>query len=87
MSHSVERVDLLTGYEGSSFACSGDPEKDLLAMASVHPIREDGLRFWLHNAGADCSLAAKLLHNGSLVAIEYEGRKFFLRNLHTSPRQ
>ncbi len=78
----VKNVELLTGYEGSSFASTGRPREDLLAMASVHPIREDGLKLWLKKAGSDWSLVLELLRVGALVETEYAGRRFYLRNLH-----
>ncbi len=82
LSEAVPKVELLTGYEGADFACSGETREDLLGMASVHPIREDGLRRWLEKAGADWSLVEDLLRDAVLVATEYNGRRFFLRNLH-----
>lgn len=85
LSEAVHKVELLTGYEGSDFACSGKTEEDLLGMASVHPIREDGLMLWLDKAGADWSLVTQLLRDGTLVETQYNGRKFFLRNLHGKP--
>jgi hypothetical protein len=81
LSEAVNRVELLTGYEGADFACSGEAREDLLGVASVHPIREDGLRSWLEKAGADWSLVEDLLRDAALVAAEYNGRRFFLRNL------
>jgi wyosine [tRNA(Phe)-imidazoG37] synthetase (radical SAM superfamily) len=81
LSEAVPRVELLTGYEGADFACSGETREDLLAMASVHPIREDGLRRWIEKAGADWSLVKDLLRDASLVTTAYNGRRFFLRNL------
>jgi len=35
----VERVELITGYEGNVFGYTGDVQGDLLSIVSVHPMR------------------------------------------------
>ena len=41
LNRKVERVELLTGYEGNAFACTGDVVEDLLEITAVHPMREE----------------------------------------------
>ncbi|MBC7227177.1 MAG: radical SAM protein [Thermoflexales bacterium] len=73
----VERVELLTGYEGDAFAFTGDAEQDLLSITAVHPMREEALVDFLNRAGADWSLVQRLIAQGRLVKTEYEGQKFY----------
>jgi len=75
----VERVELLTGYEGDTFAFTGDAEADLLAITAVHPMREDALAAFLARAGADWGLVTRLMAQGLLVETEYRGQKFYRR--------
>lgn len=76
----VERVELLTGYEGDAFAFTGDAERDLLSITAVHPMREDALAAFLARAGADWGLVARLVAQGLLVETEYRGRRFYRRS-------
>lgn len=75
----VERVELLTGYEGDAFAFTGDAEADLLSITAVHPMREDALAAFLARAGADWGLVARLVARGLLVETEYRGHRFYRR--------
>ncbi|MHC1742843.1 MAG: radical SAM protein [Syntrophobacteraceae bacterium] len=86
LSRRLARVELLTDFEGSAFGFSGNPEEDLLSLASVHPLREDAAGHWLKEAGADWSLLSTLLREGRMVEMEYNGNKFYLRNLHQEPK-
>lgn len=82
LSGTLKRVELLIGHEGSDFAFGGRAREELLAAASVHPMREDSLRLWLEKAGADWSLVTDLLARRALVETEFQGWKFYIRNLH-----
>lgn len=73
------RVELLTGYEGSEFSSTGNPEQDILSITAVHPLREDALRVLLEEAGEDWGLVENLLEKGQLVMNQYEGNRFYLR--------
>lgn len=75
----VERVELLTGYEGDAFAFTGDAEADLLDITAVHPMREDALAAFLARSGADWGLVARLVAQGLLVETEYRGHRFYRR--------
>ncbi|MGD2073400.1 MAG: radical SAM protein [Gammaproteobacteria bacterium] len=77
----VDRVELLTGYEGSSFASTGDPVEDLLSIAAVHPMREEAVHELLARAGADPGLLQELIEQHRLVETIYEGRRFYVRRL------
>ncbi|MBP1912932.1 radical SAM protein [Thermococcus stetteri] len=76
-----ERVEYLIGYEGNAFAFTGNVEEDLLSITAVHPMREDAVRELLRKANADWSVVKKLLSEGKLIELEYNGKKFYIRRL------
>jgi wyosine [tRNA(Phe)-imidazoG37] synthetase (radical SAM superfamily) len=77
----LRRVEYLIGYEGNAFACTGDVQEDLLSITAVHPMREDALAELLEKASTGWDTIQKLIDNGSLVVLEYQGKKFYLRKL------
>jgi wyosine [tRNA(Phe)-imidazoG37] synthetase (radical SAM superfamily) len=82
LSHSLSQVEYLIGYEGNAFAFTGDVEEDLLSITAVHPMREEAVAQFLARAGADWPVVHRLIDQGQLVEVEYEGRKFYTRRLH-----
>lgn len=76
-----ERVEYLIGYEGNAFAFTGNVEEDILAITAVHPMREDALRELLKKANAGWDIVEKLIAEGKLIALEYGGKKFYMRKL------
>lgn len=82
----LPRVEYLIGYEGNAFASTGDVEADLLSITSVHPMREDAVREFLADAGATWFMVEGLLCRGQLVQTEYQGNRYYLRDLFASGR-
>ena len=78
----IERVEVLSGYEGDAFAFTGDVENDLLSITAVHPMREQAVSELLARAGAGWAAVHRLIAQGQLVEVEYEGRKFYVRKLY-----
>jgi len=78
---SIDEVELLIDYEGSSFTFAGDVENDLLSITSVHPMRKDAVEQFLHKANSDWTIVQMLIDEKELSELDYEGNKFFLRNL------
>jgi len=76
-----ERVEYLIGYEGNAFAFTGNVEEDILSITAVHPMREDALRELLKKANAGWDIVEKLIAEGKLIALEYGGKKFYMRKL------
>ncbi|MGD8469358.1 MAG: radical SAM protein [Desulfobacterales bacterium] len=74
------QVEYLIGYEGNSFAFTGDAENDLLSITAVHPMRQDAVNEFLMRAGTDWHIVHKLMAQSQLVEAEYEGKKFYMRN-------
>jgi len=77
----MERVEVLTGYEGDAFAFTGHVEEDLLSITAVHPMREQAVGEFLARADADWSVVHRLVARGQLVEAEYGGHKFYVRKL------
>jgi wyosine [tRNA(Phe)-imidazoG37] synthetase (radical SAM superfamily) len=74
-------TEYLIGYEGNSFASTGDPEDDLLSITSVHPMREEGVEELLKKANSGWEIVRSLVHESKLVELEYEGKTFYMRKL------
>ena len=72
-------VEYIIGYEGNTFAFTGDIEEDLLSITSVHPIRKDGMQELLKKACADWTVVEKLIDEDKLLEETYKGRKFYMR--------
>ncbi len=79
-------VEYLIGYEGNTFAFTGNIKEDLLSIMSVHPIREDGVRELLSKANANWSIIEKLLVQQRVIRTEYNGKKFYMRKLPSKTR-
>ncbi|MCK4332490.1 MAG: radical SAM protein [Thermoplasmatales archaeon] len=77
-------VEYLIGYEGNAFAFTGDVEKDLLSITSVHPMRKDGLSSFLSKANASWAVIEKLITEDKLIEVKYRDKKFYMRKLPTS---
>jgi wyosine [tRNA(Phe)-imidazoG37] synthetase (radical SAM superfamily) len=74
-------VEYLIGYEGNAFACTGDVQDDLLSTTAVHPMREDAVAEFLEKTRTDWDIIQELIDDGSLVNLEYRGKKFYMRKL------
>ncbi len=79
-------VEYLIGYEGNAFAFTGNVEEDLLSITAVHPMREEAVGEFLRKANADWSIVEKLLSEGKLLELEYNGKKFYMRRLKSRER-
>jgi wyosine [tRNA(Phe)-imidazoG37] synthetase (radical SAM superfamily) len=75
----LPRVELLTGYEGTAFGVSGDPEQDLLSITGVHPMREDAVAELLRGSGSSWSVVEHLIERGELKPVDYHGHRFYVR--------
>ncbi|HNX39056.1 MAG TPA: radical SAM protein [Methanothrix sp.] len=75
----LRRVELLAGYEGDCFDSTGDPEKGLLAIAAVHPMREEAALKFLSQAQSGQDVLQRLVDQGELIKTEYQGYIFYLR--------
>ena len=72
-------MEYLIGYEGDAFASTGDIAADVLSIAAVHPLRSSAIDALLTRRGADWSVVERLIESGELNAVDYQGRRFYLR--------
>jgi wyosine [tRNA(Phe)-imidazoG37] synthetase (radical SAM superfamily) len=77
------RVEHLIGYEGNAFAFTGNPRQDLLSITAVHPMREEAVSELLKRAKSDWNVVERLLQEGKLIQLDYEGNVFYMRRLPT----
>ncbi|HNS52303.1 MAG TPA: radical SAM protein [Anaerolineae bacterium] len=83
----VEQVEYLIGYEGNDFSFTGDVERDLLSITSVHPMREDAVGEYLTRAGEGWPVVRRMVAQGKLTELEHGGHMFYLRTLRAEFRQ
>ena len=74
-------VEYLIGYEGNTFAFTGDAEADLLSITAVHPMRQDAVTEFLMRAGAHWQIVDKLMAQAQLVETKYGEHKFYIRTV------
>jgi len=74
-------VEYLIGYEGNAFACTGNVQEDLLSITAVHPMREEAVAEFLKNADTGWETVQDLIDKCSLVELQYQGKKFYMRRL------
>jgi wyosine [tRNA(Phe)-imidazoG37] synthetase (radical SAM superfamily) len=78
----LDQVEYLIGYEGNAFAFTGNVEEDLLSITAVHPMRDEAVNEFLARARADWPVVHRLIAQGQLIEMEYEGKWFYMRRLH-----
>ena len=83
----ADRAEYLIGYEGNAFAFTGKMEEDLLSITAVHPMRKEAVEKFLKKANADWQIIHKLLQEGKLREVEYEGNTYYMRKLLSRGRQ
>lgn len=78
----ADKVELLTGYEGSDFYLGGDPAEALLAILAVHPMRLDYAEQAISRFNRDPKVVIQeLISEGKISLVEYHGRRFLVRKL------
>lgn len=75
-------VECITGHEGNEFSSTGNIADDILSITSVHPMRDDSIKFLLMQSGSDWSIVEHLLSEGELIERNYNNRKFYIRKFH-----
>lgn len=75
----IEKVELLTGYEGNAFASTGNFREDLLSITAVHPMREDAVLELLKKSGGRHSMLTELIDNKLIEKTEYKNHNYYLR--------
>lgn len=77
----VERVEYLVGYEGDSFAFTGNVREDLLSIMAVHPMREEAIKNLLSRANENWKLVEDLINKKEIIRVKYEGKIYYMRKL------
>ena len=80
-SKQVDEVEYLLGYEGNQFSSTGNFQEDLLSIAAVHPMREEGVQELLRKTKSDPVLVEELIEEGKLVRNEFEDSVYYMRKL------
>jgi wyosine [tRNA(Phe)-imidazoG37] synthetase (radical SAM superfamily) len=78
------QLELLSAYEGDAFASTGDLTDDLLAITSVHPLRESAVRNLVERSHGDWREVEQLVAGRQLVLTEFAGHRFYVRRLRRS---
>lgn len=83
MDGKLDNVEYLIGYEGNDFAFTGNLDEDLLSITSVHPMRKEAVEEFLQKAKGDWSSIQGLIKKNLLREVEYQGGKYYVRNILT----
>ncbi len=83
----LSTVECLVGDEGDMFAASGDAFHDLLSITSVHPMRRHAAEQLIARNGEDTSLLDRMVKDGYLKEVEYEGDLFYVRSFSGKNRE
>lgn len=73
-------VECLLGFAVQPFGYTGDIERDLLSITSVHPMRESEIVKFIKKTGKDWQIMESLIKEKKLIQIEYGNQKFYIRN-------
>lgn len=79
LNEKLNNVQYLIGYEGNSFANTGEPKRDLLAITAVHPMRQEAVKDFLARTNLDWDFIEELIRLGEIVKVKYAGQYFYLR--------
>ena len=78
--HGID-TELIVGYEGDSFAFTGNTKSDLLSITSVHPMRKEAVEAFLKKANSSWDIIADLIREEKLLELEYNSHTYYARKL------
>ncbi|MBN2862310.1 MAG: radical SAM protein [Bacteroidales bacterium] len=78
-SQHIQKVELLTGYEGNTFSSTGSFREDILSITAVHPMREDAVRELLSKTNEEYSILTGLIEDNLIERLNYTGSTYYLR--------
>ena len=79
-SQKLKKVELLTGYEGNTFASGSDFRTNILSVTAVHPMREDAVYELAARSGDRREIINQMVANNELVKVKYKNHVFYLRS-------
>ena len=77
----IDHVELIIGYEGDSFASTGNFEEDLLSITSVHPMRKEAVEKLMKKDNDKWAVVERLISEEKIKTSEFSGNTFYFRNL------
>lgn len=77
----VHRVEYLIGYEGDAFSSTGDIVNDLLAILSVHPMREEAILKMIKRYNKDPKILEQLISSNKIIQLKYQKYNYYMRKL------
>lgn len=72
-------AELLTGYEGTAFASSGNFEEDILSITAVHPMRKDAVLQLLAKSNTPVDSLNQLVNNNLIKIVSFNNQEYYLR--------
>lgn len=72
-------AELITGFEGTSVAHTGNAREDVLNILGVHPLREDALRELLRKNGSDGRVVRELIRKELIREVKHGEHLYYLR--------
>ena len=78
-SNAMINTELLIGYEGNTFASTGNIENDLLSITAVHPMRKDAVEKLLLKTNATWDSVKKLIEQKKITQSKHNGNFFYNR--------
>ena len=60
---------------------TGNFIEDLLSITSVHPMREEGVKYLLSKTKESWDLVKDLIMKDKLIEVRYKNKKFYIRKL------
>jgi wyosine [tRNA(Phe)-imidazoG37] synthetase (radical SAM superfamily) len=74
------KTELLIGYEGNTFASTGDFARDILSITAVHPMRKDAVLDLMKKTGASEKNLEQLLRRNLLKSARFNDQEFIVRS-------
>jgi wyosine [tRNA(Phe)-imidazoG37] synthetase (radical SAM superfamily) len=76
----LRNVECLMGIRDDDLQLTGQAEKEILSITTVHPLKEGQLREYLKKVRGDWSLIKRLLNDNQLIEKKFNGTNFYMRN-------
>ncbi len=79
-SRQLPSMDVLFEAEPNDFQSTGDLPEDILAITSVHPLREEVILRMVEMAGQSNQVIESLVNSGEIIRVKYQSGNFYVRN-------
>jgi len=75
----IDKVELLTGYEGNIFSSTGSFREDVLSITAVHPMREDAVMQLMQKTKTHENVITELLEQKMIEKLQYRVYYYYMR--------